>query len=113
MPDHKCTTATQVCAKLQVQGHIKAVTALVALSNPKPGGGDMLISSSMDGNIVVWDPSANLPVGPEKEVTAKLTIKAHADGVLSMALFQAPIDTPDAQPLYLCSTGKPPSASLF
>lgn len=95
----------QVCAKLQVQGHVKAVTALVALSNPKPGGGDMLISSSMDGNIVVWDPSASLPIGPEKEVTAKLTMKAHADGVLSMALFQAPIDTPDAQPLYLCSTG--------
>ena len=95
----------QVCAKCQVQGHTKAVTALLPLSNPRPGGGDMLISASLDGNLLVWDPSTMLPRGPEKEITSKLTIKAHADGVLSMALFQAAIDTPDAQPLHLCTTG--------
>ena len=98
---------TQVCAKCQGPGHIKAVTALLPLSNSQPGGGDMLISASLDGSIMVWDPSTNLPKGPEKEVTAKHTIKAHADGVLSMALFQAAVDTPDAQPLHLCTTGLP------
>lgn len=65
----------------------------------------MLISASLDGNLLVWDPSTMLPKGPEKEITSKLTIKAHADGVLSMALFQAAIETPDAQPLHLCTTG--------
>ncbi len=95
----------QVCAKCQVQGHTKAVTALLPLSNPQPGGGDMLISASLDGNLLVWDPSTMLPRGPEKEITSKLTIKAHADGVLSMAFFQAAIETPDAQPLHLCTTG--------
>ena len=100
----------QVCAKCQVQGHTKAVTALLPLSNPRPGGGDMLISASLDGNLLVWDPSIMLPKGPEKEITSKLTIKAHADGVLSMALFQAAIETPDAQPLHLCTTGCLPIA---
>lgn len=65
----------------------------------------MLISASLDGNLLVWDPSTMLPKGPEKEITSKLAIKAHADGVLSMALFQAAIETPDAQPLHLCTTG--------
>ena len=65
----------------------------------------MLISASLDGTVMVWDPSTTLPRGPEKEVPAKHTIKAHADGVLSMALFQAALDTPDAQPLQLCTTG--------
>ncbi len=86
-------------------GHAKAVTALLPLSNPRPGGGDMLISASLDGNLLLWDPSTTLPKGPEKEITSKLTIKAHADGVLSMALFQPAIETPDAQPLHLCTTG--------
>ena len=86
-------------------GHTKAVTALLPLSNPRPGGGDMLISSSLDGTILVWDPSSSLPKGPEKELSSKLTIKAHADGVLSMALFQAAVDTVDAPPLHLCTTG--------
>lgn len=58
---------------------------------------------------MVWDPSTSLPKGPEKEVPAKHTIKAHVDGVLSMALFQAAVDTPDAQPLQLCTTGVLPS----
>ena len=102
----------QVCAKCQVQGHTKAVTALLPLSNPRPGGGDMLISASLDGNLLVWDPSTMLPRGPEKEITSKLTIKAHADGVLSMALVQAAIDTPDAQPLHLCTTGCLPLSLL-
>ena len=100
----------QVCAKCQVQGHTKAVTALLPLSNPRPGGGDMLISASLDGNLLVWDPSTMLPRGPEKEITSKLAIKAHADGVLSMALFQAAIETPDAQPLHLCTAGCLPIA---
>lgn len=65
----------------------------------------MLISASLDGTVMVWDPSTSLPKGPEKEVPSKHTIKAHADGVLSMALFQAAVDTPDAQPLQLCTTG--------
>ncbi|KAL3133386.1 hypothetical protein ABBQ38_007254 [Trebouxia sp. C0009 RCD-2024] len=95
----------QVCAKCQVTGHVKAVTSLLPLSNPRPGGGDMLISASLDGTVMVWDPSTTLPKGPEKEVPPKHTIKAHADGVLSMALFQAAVDTPDAQPLQLCTTG--------
>lgn len=65
----------------------------------------MLISASLDGTVMVWDPSTTLPKGPEKEVPPKHTIKAHADGVLSMALFQAAVDTPDTQPLQLCTTG--------
>lgn len=65
----------------------------------------MLISASLDGTVMVWDPSTSLPKGAEKEVPSKHTIKAHADGVLSMALFQAAVDTPDAQPLQLCTTG--------
>ena len=101
----------QVCAKCQSQGHTKAVTALLPLSNPRPGGGDMLISASLDGSLMVWDPSTMLPKGPEKEIASKLTIKAHADGVLSMALFQAAIETPDAQPLHLCTTGGLPDNS--
>lgn len=96
---------SQVCAKCQVNGHLKAVTCLLPVSNPRPGGGDMLISASLDGTVMVWDPSTSLPKGPEKEVPSKHTIKAHADGVLSMALFQAAVDTPDAQPLQLCTTG--------
>ena len=66
----------------------------------------MLVSASLDGSLMVWDPSTMLPKGPEKEIASKLTIKAHADGVLSMALFQAAIETPDAQPLHLCTTGQ-------
>ena len=65
----------------------------------------MLISASADGTICVWDPSVNLPIGPEKEIKAKISFKAHADGVLAMALFQPPIDTPDAQPVHLCTSG--------
>ena len=65
----------------------------------------MLLSASLDGTVMVWDPSTSLPKGAEKEVPSKHTIKAHADGVLSMALFQAAVDTPDAQPLQLCTTG--------
>ena len=65
----------------------------------------MLISASADGTICVWDPSANLPTGPEKEVKAKISFKAHPDGVLAMALFQPPVDTPDAQPVHLCTSG--------
>lgn len=103
----------QVCAKCQVQGHTKAVTALLPLSNPRPGGGDMLISASLDGNLLVWDPSTMLPRGPEKEITSKLAIKAHADGVLSMALFQAAIETPDAQPLHLCTAGGDNKTSVW
>lgn len=94
-----------MCAKCQTTGHIKAVTSLLPLSNPRPGGGDMLLSASLDGTVMVWDPSTTLPKGPEKEVAPKHTIKAHADGVLSMALFQAAVDTPDAQPLHLCTAG--------
>lgn len=65
----------------------------------------MLISASADGTVCVWDPSANLPNGPEKEIKAKISFKAHPDGVLAMALFQPPIDTPDAQPVHLCISG--------
>ena len=65
----------------------------------------MLISASADGTICVWDPSANLPSGAEKEIKAKISFKAHPDGVLAMALFQPPVDTPDAQPVHLCTSG--------
>lgn len=104
-PNQTGLSVLQVCAKCQVTGHMKAVTSLLPLSNPRPGGGDMLISASLDGTVMVWDPSTTLPKGPEKEVPPKHTIKAHADGVLSIALFQAAVDTLDTQPLQLCTTG--------
>lgn len=64
----------------------------------------MLVSASADGSICVWDPSTNLPTGPEKEIKAKICFKAH-DAVMSMVLFQAPTEAPDAQPLHLCTSG--------
>ncbi|KAK9822211.1 hypothetical protein WJX81_006190 [Elliptochloris bilobata] len=99
------SSALQVHAKL-VGGHKGAVTALVALAAPQPGGADLLLSAGADGTIALWEPSAAPPREVDREVSPKATFKAHEGEVLAMQLFQDNSDSPDPGPLRLITSGE-------
>lgn len=55
-------------------GHKVPVTKLLPLGSREPGGPDLLLSAAQDGSVSLWDPSGNLPKGPDKEVLLPLAL---------------------------------------
>jgi hypothetical protein len=54
---------------------------MLPLASEVPGGPDMLLSASADGTLAVWDPSRSPMKGPDREIAAKHSFKAHDNGV--------------------------------
>ncbi|BDA49478.1 hypothetical protein COCOBI_14-0960 [Coccomyxa sp. Obi] len=94
----------QVYAKL-TGAHKSSVTKLLVLGGREQGGPDFLLSCSADGTVAVWEPSAAAPQGPDKEISAKVSFKAHDGAVLAMQLFQVNQGSPDPGPLRLITSG--------
>lgn len=61
--------------------HGKGVTAMLPLASEAPGGPDRLLTAAADGSVAVWDPSRSVARGPDREMAAQHTWKAHDGGV--------------------------------
>ncbi|KAL4855688.1 hypothetical protein ACK3TF_003771 [Chlorella vulgaris] len=85
--------------------HGKAVTAMLPLASEVPGGPDMLLSASADGTLAVWDPSRSPMKGPDREIAAKHSFKAHDNGVQAMAYFLSYTEKAEPPVLRLATTG--------
>lgn len=98
------TENMQVYAKL-ANGHKSAVSALLVVGGREPGGPDQLVSAAVDGTIAIWDPSAALSKGVEKEISPKVSFKAHDAAVLSLAVFYSVTSPELARPIMI-TTGE-------
>jgi WD40 repeat protein len=88
-------------------GHKGSITAMTVVSGDFPGAPDMLITASTDGTIAIWDPSRSPARGPDREMSPKVSYKAHDGSVNSVALFLAHDDgTPAPPPLRLATVGE-------
>jgi hypothetical protein len=112
-------TTMAVYAKL-AGGHKGAVTALLPLGSPSPGGPDRLISASADGSVAVWDPSRTPARGADREMAPAKTFKAHDGAVRSAALFVAhgvaagnAAAAPSRLPLRLATAGEDKKVALW
>lgn len=87
--------------------HKGSITAMTVVSGDFPGAPDMLITASTDGTIAIWDPSRSPARGSDREMSPKVSYKAHDGSVNSMALFLAHDDgTPAPPPLRLATVGE-------
>lgn len=68
-------------------GHKSAVTSLTPLASESVGGPDLLISTSADGTVAVWDPSRTPARGPDRELAPARQWKAHDSACSAAALF--------------------------